>query len=128
MGVKIIKQFAIAWNIMWAFSYLVVAFLAPNIGGGSTTGNMLIFLAFGIALLSATVLTSWTKGTMRTAGRILLVILAIISVASGVASWTGVALWNVPFANKELFQVSMAFADLIGAVFMLDLTLEKNIT
>jgi hypothetical protein len=121
-----IKQLAIAWNIMWALSYFIVAFLAPNIGGGSAIGNMALFLAFGIALLSATVLTSWAKGNMRTTGRVLLVILATISVGSGVASWTGVALWNVPFANKEPFQISMAFADLVGAVFMLYLALENS--
>jgi hypothetical protein len=113
---------------MWALSYIIVAFLAPNIGGGSTISNIVDFLAFGIALLSATVLTSWTKGNMRTTGRVILVVLATISVGSGVASWTGVALWNVPFADKELFQISMAFADLIGAVFMLYLALESNKT
>lgn len=57
---------------------------------------------------------------------ILLVVLAMLSVYSGVASWTGKAIWAVPFANKEIFQVSMAFLDLLGAVFMLDLALEKQ--
>jgi hypothetical protein len=129
MGVKIIKQLAIAWNLMWALSYLVVAFVAPGIGGNPVWLSTVVFLVFGIALLSATVMTSWAKyNATRTVGRIMLVILAVISVYSGIASWTGVALWIVPFADKALFQVSMAFADLIGAAFMLDLALEKNLT
>ena len=123
-----IKQLVIAWNIMWALSYLVVAFVAPGIGGNPVWLSTVVFVLFGIALLSATILTRWAKSTTRTAGRIMLIILAVISVYSGVASWTGAALWVVPFADKEIFQVSMAFADLLGAVFMLDLALEDNLT
>lgn len=54
---------------MWAFSYLVVAFLAPGIGGSPVWLSALLFLVFGIALLLATILTNWTVGKRRTVGR-----------------------------------------------------------
>jgi hypothetical protein len=44
----------------------------------------------------------------------------------GVASWTGLVQWNVPFVNVELFQVSMAFADLLSAVFMFVIAIEQK--
>jgi len=136
------KKLCIAWLVMWALSYLLVAVIAPGIGGSPIWESSLLFLAFGIALFTAIIFVSWSsfylkqtlvpntvEGTkaaknLGLIGRIMLIILAMLSVYSGVASWTGVALWVVPFANKEVFQVSMAFADLIGAAFMLDLALE----
>ena len=117
------KKFAVAWNFMWAFSYIVVAVIAPGVGGSPAWLNMAVFLVFGITLFVATILKGYTKDKYRL-GAYLLIILAAFSVYSGIASWTGVALWVVPFANKEIFQVSMAFADLLGAAFMLYLALE----
>ena len=119
-------KLTVAWNLMWALSYLMVAFLAPGIGGSPVWESALVFLVFGIALLAATTLATWARGKTRLAGRITLLILAVFSVYSGIASWTGVALWIVPFADKALFQVSMAFADLIGAAFMIDVALENG--
>ena len=51
-------------------------------------------------------------------GQFLLFILGLVEVYGGIASWCGLGIWNVPFPNIELFQVSMAFADLLSAVFL----------
>ncbi|MGA3290496.1 MAG: hypothetical protein ABSD42_09695 [Candidatus Bathyarchaeia archaeon] len=107
-------------------SYLVVTFVAPGIGGNPVWLSATLFSAFGIALFTATVVTDWTKSNTRAAGRIILIILARLSEYSDVASWTGTALWVVPFVNKEIFQASMVCLDLPGATFMLDLALEKT--
>jgi sulfite exporter TauE/SafE len=112
---------------MWALSYIVVALIAPGIGGSPAWQSAVSFLAFGIALLAATMLKSYSESiNKQTLGKYILMFLAGLSVYSGIASWTGVALWIVPFANKEIFQVSMAFADLLGAAFMLYLALDEK--
>ena len=119
------RKFALAWLMMWALSYLVVAFVAPGVGGGSTVEDIIEFLAFGAALMAATLVVGFYPGKkVKLVGKLCLCVLAVLSVYSGVASFTGVALWVVPFANKEVFQVSMAFLDLLGAAVMLRLALE----
>ena len=119
-------RFSSAWLFMWALSYLAVAVLAPDIGGGAAW-DWLIFVAFGIFLIVGTIFANWSSlRYTNVAGRIILFVLAVISVGSGIASWTGLQTWLVPFANKEIFQVSMAFADLISATFMIALALDPN--
>jgi hypothetical protein len=107
---------------MWAFSYLAVAFLAPGVSGDVNLGVILYGLIYVWIVVTFAVYV-WGSQTI---GRISFFILGIFSTFSGVASWTGVAIWNVPFANKELFQVSMAFADLISAAFMFFLAIAKT--
>jgi len=65
-------------------------------------------------------------GSHATIGRMALFILAVFEVWGGVVSWTGIVLWQVPFPNKEFFQVSMAFADLLSATFMFTLCLSND--
>lgn len=120
-------KFAIAWNIMWALSYLFVALIAPGVGGGSTFGNIITYLLFGALMLATTLIIGFYPGEKnKLVARYVLAVLAVLSVFSGISSFTGVQLWVVPFANKEIFQVSMAFADLLGAAFMLYLALNKE--
>ena len=118
-------KFVVAWNLMWALSYLAVAFVDPGVGGPPVWEDILVFLVFGVALLLAACFKAYgkQKGT-RVLGKWMLCILAVASVFSGIASFTGVQMWSVPFVNREIFQVAMAFADLVGAAFMLTLALE----
>ena len=107
---------------MWALSYLIVAFVAPGVGGPPIWESAVAFLVFGAALLAATLILTAYPGknkNVKVVARLTLLILAVLEVYSGIASFTGVFIWVVPFANKEVFQVSMAFADLIGAAAMI---------
>lgn len=58
--------------------------------------------------------------------RMMFFVQGVLMVYGGVASWTGLAVWNVPF-NLEMFQVSMAFADLLGAVFLFVLAITEKV-
>lgn len=102
---------------MWAISYFAVATITPGISGDPN--DMWLYAGFGGVLLIGLILTQLSSVTLKSIGKVVLFLLAVLSVGSGIASWTGVARWNVPFMVVEMFQVSMAFADLIAAVFML---------
>lgn len=117
-----LRKFAFAWNLMWGLGYIIVALSAPWIGGEEVTINIALYMALGIGILFSLTLL-YLKKWYRV-GRGILMILGVISVYGGIASWTGLTLWNVPFPNRELFQVSMAFADLLGAVFMFVLAID----
>lgn len=111
-----LRDFAVAWNVMWALTYIIVAVIAPNI---SLDTPALFYIIFGAVLLFC-VLVQYlaTDALGRRLAALPLIFFGIIMTYTGVASWTGVLLWNVPFANVEIFQVSMAFADLFSAVFL----------
>jgi len=114
-----LTKFSIAWNIMWGLCYALAALFTPYIAEGYTW----LYVILSIAILSS-ILCLFSKVTLVIySGRICLFILAIIEVFGGITSWSGLYTWNVPFPNKEIFQVSMAFADLISAVFMFALAL-----
>lgn len=120
---NVYSKIAAAWLLMWAFSYLAVAMMAPWIGGDDQNLSIEIYALMYVWIVVT--LTAYAhEPKLRTASRISLYIMGIVSTFAGIASWTGVAVWNVPFANKELFQISMAFADLISAVFMFLLALD----
>jgi len=106
---------------MWAFAYIVMALVAPQVGGGDTFINFVIYLGLGIWMIIALIL--YASSTVIVVGRVFLFILGLIEVFGDITSWCGIGVWNVPFPNKELFQVSMAFADLLSAVFMFYLAL-----
>jgi len=126
---------------MWTISYLAVAIVSPGIAGDSLTGyvlyatiGMLLFIALGLYIIEEPKVEPLPEGLQRRIyvhkyknyGRAILFLLAVFEVFGGVASWTGASIWNVPFPNKELFQVSMAFADLLSAVFMLYLAVYND--
>lgn len=109
------ELFAIAWLLMWGLAYIATAIFAPWIAGDAADGTFL-YAALGCLILVflALYIMAYNKlGYVFTA--IFLGILGILEVYGGIASWTGLMIWNVPFANLEIFQVSMAFADLISA-------------
>ena len=118
-----LKTLAISWTLMWALTYIMVAIIAPNIAP-DTPAIFYVFLgAFIIFTIGVRYLAYDKLG--RCIVRCLFLGLGVLMVYGGIVSWTGTALWNVPFADIALFQVSMAFADLISAVFLFVLAIGK---
>jgi hypothetical protein len=118
-----LKTLAIAWTLMWGLTYIIVAFIAPNIALDTPA----LFYVFLGAFILATLVTRYFayNKLSRSVVRCLFFGLGVFEVIGGVMSWTGVGLWNVPFADVALFQISMAFADLISAVFLFVLAISK---
>ena len=118
-----IERLVFSWLLTWAWCYGVAAFIAPEISGMSPAyvGSLVYF---GVAMWLAIALLLWDIGEshvhrrMRNIADVLLILLATVEVVSGVGSWTGAAVWLVPFPDKGIFQVSMALADLISAAGM----------
>lgn len=116
-----LKDLAEAWTIMWGTSYIITALVAPSISDAPA----FFYGTLGAFILCMVFLThqAYTKfGYQVLAGAYFA--LGIMMVYGFVVSWTGAGLWNVPFPNKELFQVSMAFADMLSAVFLFLLGIE----
>jgi hypothetical protein len=107
---------------MWGGAYIATAIFAPQISGDSFLGTV-FYMILGVATIASVLVHIFSKTML---GPLLLLVLAIIGIYGGVASWSGIAIWNVPFPNKELFQVSMAFGELITSVLMLYLTLFRE--
>lgn len=112
-------KFAACWVLMWGGAYIATALFAPQISGDPLLGTV-FYMILGLATIGSIVVQKYSKPLL---GPIMLFTLAIIGIYGGVASWSGIALWNVPFPNKELFQVSMAFGELMTSVLMLYLAL-----
>jgi len=118
-----LKNFAVAWLIMWGISYVMVALVAPGVSDVepwiyALLGAAIVFVSLG------TYFTMQEPSANPLIYSVALIVLAVLQVWGGVTSWTGEFIWNVPFASKEIFQVSMAFADFIAAAFMIWLSLE----
>jgi hypothetical protein len=110
------RDFAVAWNVMWGISYIMVAILAPAVS--NVPAFAYVFLG---AVLLFCVLVQYIAADQlgRNLAALPLIFLGGLMVWGGVDSWTAATgYWNIPFANLELFHVSMAFADLISAVFL----------
>jgi len=118
---------ATAWLLAWGMSYIITAIFAPSIGGDVTSG-MLFYGFLGIVLTTVTILLQFKLSTLtRVFLCFVLFALAVVSVFGAVISWSGIAIWNVPFADKTIFNITMAFIDFISAVFMLVLALGKQV-
>jgi hypothetical protein len=115
-----LKKLAISWTAMWALSYIVVAFEAPSISDVSP----ILYGLLGVILLVMSMVSAVEPEEATVNGILSLVYLFIahLMVYGGVTSWTGTFIWNVPFEEKELFQVSMAFADFISAAVIIFLS------
>ena len=135
-----LERVAKAWLIAWGIGYIVTAAMTPSIGGEEKLGTAVYALLGMVILMSLAcrLLPERREGPMpvlsgkefvrmapyeiegprRNFGRVMLALLGVVMVVGCVASWTGATVWNVPFANKEMFQVSMALLDLVSAVFM----------
>jgi len=132
----VLNRFAVAWLLAFGISYIATAIFAPGIAGDPVQG-MIVYTVLGLVILAAVALRTFTESQevsvslrkevkmdirvmspIQNLGRVLLAVLGVIEVVGCVTSWSGVAVWNVPFPNKELFQMSMAFLDMLSAVFM----------
>jgi len=125
---KNLKLLALSWIMMWAATYIAVAFIAPTVGG--VFNNIYMFL-YG-ALLTLCVAgqflpyTGKHAKTVSRASKIGLFGFAIAEVIGGVMSFTGALMWNLPFANIEVFQVIMAFMDLVAASLLFFIVLDRD--
>ncbi len=101
---------------MWATTYIMVALIAPTV---STTPAWIYAFLGAVMIFCVLVQYIATDNIGRFIAAIPLVLFGGLMTFGGVASWTAAGgYWNVPFANLELFHVSMAFANLISAVFL----------
>jgi hypothetical protein len=118
---KLFNRLVVSYLAVWAFSYIIVAIFAPQISGDPLFGRLVYMCIGAVLLVSLWLFSDRPAGLNLKAnriGQVFLLVLSIVSVYGAVTSWTGLATWNVPFANKELFQVSMALANMIAAVLM----------
>lgn len=118
-----LRTIALAWMLTIAVSYFSLAIFAPTVGGDTTVIGIIVYTLLGFGFLFATMLP-YTP--YKTVGRILQFILGVILALGAVLSWTGVGLWNVPFPNVELFQVSMAILNILTAVFAFALAIDES--
>lgn len=117
-----LRRFAVAWCLMWGLCYVVVAVAAP---WTSDLSNV-VYVSLGAWILLSLVLSYFAHNRFGRIIRVMFFVQGVLMVYGGVASWTGLAVWNVPF-NPEMFQVSMAFADLLGAVFLFVLAISEKV-
>ena len=102
---------------MWGISYIITAIVAPSISDAPA----IFYGILGAFIIIMVFLMHFIRGRPVT---IAFFALGIMMTYGGVVSWTGAGLWNVPFPNKDLFQISMAFADMLSAVFLFLLGIE----
>ena len=124
INLNFLRKLIYAYLFMWGLAYLVVAFVDPEVSGFNVAVSALTYALVGTVLIVGLFFRWLEKYLDFHVGRAILAVLGTIEVYAGVVSWTGLSVWNVPFASKELFQVSMAFADLISATLMFYLVIE----
>ena len=118
-----LRRLSVAWCLMWGLCYLVVAVTTPWISDVSN----IVYASLGAwILLSLALLYLVHDRFGRAIIRMMFFAQGVLMVYGGVTSWTGLAVWNVPF-NPEMFQVSMAFADLLAAVFLFVLAITEKV-
>jgi len=111
---------------MWGLAYIFTAIFTPAIAGDVTSGKILYAL-IGVLLLFTLLMDYMSYDKLGfTIIRFFYCLLGAIEVFGGIASWTGLVTWNVPFTQKEMFNISMAFVDLLSAVFLFVLAIDKT--
>ena len=111
---------------MWATTYIAVAFVAPTVGGAFNSTYMLLYGVLLMACVAGQLLLKNQKTKLVKASKIGLFAFAIAEAIGGVMSFTGALRWNLPFANTEVFQVSMAFMDLAAATLLFFVVFDKD--
>jgi hypothetical protein len=118
-----VERFAYAWVLCWGLMYIWTAIADPTISGGDAILGTFLYAGFGIFILVGAEFRARglykNNKALRKAGSFMLVLATLVEILSAVQSWTGLAIWNVPFSNKEGFQISMSFMDFISSVLML---------
>ena len=119
-----LRRFAAAWCLMWGSCYVIVAVTAPWVSDLSN----IVYACLGVWILLSLVLSYLVHDRFGLIIiRMMFLVQGVLLVYGGVTSWTGLTIWNVPF-NPEIFQVSMAFADLLGAVFLFVLAMTEKVS
>ena len=108
---------------MWGISYIIVAIVAPWI---SDMPNI-VYAFLGAWILLSLALSHFVHDKLLMIVQGMFFIQGCLMVYGGVTSWTGLTVWNIPEGNIELFQVSMAFADMLGAVFLFVLAITEKV-
>lgn len=122
-----------SWILMWGIAYLACAIVAPD-----------IFLDLPVLISRLTLITVGTimicglifannrdifgqpvSQSIAKVGRVILFVMGVEETFGGILSFSGQIMWNVPFADKALFNVSMAFAELVTAMFLFNKALGK---
>ena len=119
---------------MWATTYIAVAFIAPTVGGIFNNiymflyGMLLTLCVAGQILVNSKHIKVFRNfvSFLSRANKIGFIAFAIAEVIAGVMSWTGALRWNLPFANTEVFQVSMAFMDIVASVWLFVLVFDQD--
>lgn len=129
MSMNSSKTFAVAWCLMWGLAHIIAAVVYPDLAVSSAFPDPPTALV-GLLILIPTIfyflVPQKVNKTVNIISRIALMIVGGLMTYGGIISWTGLVVWNVPFPNLEIFQVSMAFADLIAAVFLMFLAIEEG--
>lgn len=108
-----------AWILMWGLVYLVCAVIKPDIfEGWPSIYGFISMASIGTLMIVGLVFGNTTKG------KIILFAMGVLESIGGIASWCGAIMWNVPFQDKAIFNVSMSFFDFIGAVALFTKSLE----
>ena len=105
-----------SWLLMWSLTYIICAILKPNIFQNlPPMWSGIVMLAFGAYMLIGLFFRKIL------AGRIILFTSGVLETISGVASWTGIIHYNVPFVDKAMFNLTMSGFDLLSAIFLFSL-------
>jgi len=101
---------------MYGLTYIFCAAVKPDVFYGlPSIYGAIALITIGILMI----LGLWLIGKKNSrSAKIILFSLGCHATLAGVASWTGLITWDVPFQDKPIFNVSMAFLDLLGAVFL----------
>lgn len=113
------ESFVLAWGL----AYIACSVLKPSIHGTSAILGIMIMIPWGSVMITGLFL-SRTENYKKT-GAVMLLIIGILEVFGGVASWTGLNTWHINLGNRTLLQVSMATYDFVAAIVLLNLGTER---
>ena len=116
------NKFVDAWILMWGLTYLFCAIIKPDIFEGfSSIYGFISMATIGGLMLAGLFLGSSNKS------RIVLFFMGVFETMCGIISWSGAVTWNIPFQDKAIFNVSMAFLDFIGATVLFTKSMEMDL-
>lgn len=113
------ESFVLAWGL----TYIACSILKPDIHGTNIILGIMIMAPWGLAMITGLFL-SRTKNYKKL-GAVMLLIVGILEVFGGVASWTGLNIWHIALQNQTLLQVSMATYDFISAIILINIGIER---
>jgi len=119
-----LRSIALAWMLTIAVCYFSLAIFTPSATGDPPLVGAIEYGLLGLGFLLATVLPYFPSA--KTVARVLQFVLGVLLAWGAMWSWMGLGLWNVPFPDKALFQVSMAVLNVLTAVFAFSLAIDTE--